>query len=130
MYNLNYAPTTLGVQSQREIICGGTRTKKVEYHCSRMSWCVTRWMVSDIWKDHSTVTSRSKQTIFGLLHPWRHMPCYALKCKEPLTQQHNFTYQKTWSSWFHSSVFVVLVYCLRWAGLLTSATVNIIMLLQ
>jgi hypothetical protein len=31
MYNLNYAPTTLGVQSQREIISGGTRTKKVEY---------------------------------------------------------------------------------------------------
>jgi hypothetical protein len=35
MYNLNYAPTTLGVQSWREIICGGTRTKKVEYRWSR-----------------------------------------------------------------------------------------------
>jgi hypothetical protein len=34
MYNLNYAPTTLGVQSRREIISGGTRTKNVEYHCS------------------------------------------------------------------------------------------------
>jgi hypothetical protein len=32
MYNLNYAPT-LGVQSRREIISGGTRTKKVECHC-------------------------------------------------------------------------------------------------
>jgi hypothetical protein len=35
MYNLNYTPTTLGVQSLREIISGGTQTKKVEYHCSR-----------------------------------------------------------------------------------------------
>jgi hypothetical protein len=35
MYNLNYAPTTLRVQSWREIICGGTRTKKFEYHCLR-----------------------------------------------------------------------------------------------
>jgi hypothetical protein len=35
MYNLNYAPTTMGVQSWRENISGGTRTKKVEYHCSR-----------------------------------------------------------------------------------------------
>jgi hypothetical protein len=29
MYNLNYTPTTLGVQSWREIISGGTRTKKL-----------------------------------------------------------------------------------------------------
>jgi hypothetical protein len=35
MYNLNYAPTTLGVQIWREIICGGTRTKKVEYRWVR-----------------------------------------------------------------------------------------------
>jgi hypothetical protein len=35
MYNLNYAPTTLGVQSRREIISGGTRTKQVEYRCDR-----------------------------------------------------------------------------------------------
>jgi hypothetical protein len=35
MYNLNYTPTTLGVQSRREMISGGTRTKKVEYHWSR-----------------------------------------------------------------------------------------------
>jgi hypothetical protein len=34
MYNFNYTPTTLGVQSWREIISGGTQTKKVEYHCS------------------------------------------------------------------------------------------------
>jgi hypothetical protein len=34
MYNLNYTPTNLGVQSWREIISGGMRTKKVEYHCS------------------------------------------------------------------------------------------------
>ena len=32
MYNLNYAPTTWGVQSWRENICGGTWTKKGEYH--------------------------------------------------------------------------------------------------
>jgi hypothetical protein len=32
MYNLNYTPKTLGLQSWREIISGGTRTKKVEYH--------------------------------------------------------------------------------------------------
>jgi hypothetical protein len=29
MFNLNYAPTNLGVQSWRDIICGGTRTKKL-----------------------------------------------------------------------------------------------------
>jgi hypothetical protein len=34
MYNLNYTPTTLGVQTWTEIISGGTRTKKVEYHWS------------------------------------------------------------------------------------------------
>jgi hypothetical protein len=34
MYNLHYVPTTLGVQSWREIISGGTQTKKVEYHWS------------------------------------------------------------------------------------------------
>jgi hypothetical protein len=32
MHTFNYAPTTLGVQSWREIIYGGTRTKKVKYH--------------------------------------------------------------------------------------------------
>jgi hypothetical protein len=36
MYDLNYTPTTLGVQSWREIISGGMRTNKVEYHCSRL----------------------------------------------------------------------------------------------
>jgi hypothetical protein len=35
MCNLNYAPTTLGLRSRREIISGATRTKKVEYHMSR-----------------------------------------------------------------------------------------------
>jgi hypothetical protein len=40
MYNLNYTPTTLGVQSWREIIFGGTWTKTVEYHCSIQN---TRW---------------------------------------------------------------------------------------
>jgi hypothetical protein len=29
MYNLNYTPTILGVQSWKEIISGGTRTKKL-----------------------------------------------------------------------------------------------------
>jgi hypothetical protein len=37
MYNLNYTPTTLGVQSRRESISAGTRTRKVQYHCSRLS---------------------------------------------------------------------------------------------
>jgi hypothetical protein len=32
MYNLHYVSTTLGVQSWKEIISGGTRTKNVEYH--------------------------------------------------------------------------------------------------
>jgi hypothetical protein len=40
---LHYVPTTLGVQSWGEIISGGTRTKKVEYHCCRelqiVLWC-------------------------------------------------------------------------------------------
>jgi hypothetical protein len=35
MYNLNYTPTTLEVRSWREIISGGMRTKRVEYHCIR-----------------------------------------------------------------------------------------------
>jgi hypothetical protein len=45
VYNLNYGPTTLGVQSWREIICGGTRTKKVEYRCSGIDSHVSgiRW---------------------------------------------------------------------------------------
>jgi hypothetical protein len=30
-----------GVQSRRGIICGGTRTKKVEYHCTRWQLCLT-----------------------------------------------------------------------------------------
>jgi hypothetical protein len=34
---LNYTPTTLGVQSLREIIFGGTRAIKVEYHWSKRS---------------------------------------------------------------------------------------------
>jgi hypothetical protein len=38
MYNLKYTPTTLGVQSWREIISGGTLTKRVEYHCSSEPW--------------------------------------------------------------------------------------------
>jgi hypothetical protein len=37
MYNLNYTPTTLVVQSWREIISGGTRTKRVEYLWSRLT---------------------------------------------------------------------------------------------
>jgi hypothetical protein len=38
MYNLNYAPTTLGVQSRRENTSGDTRTKKVE--CSPALECL------------------------------------------------------------------------------------------
>jgi hypothetical protein len=34
MHNLNYTPTTLGVQIEEKLLSGGTRTKKVEYHCS------------------------------------------------------------------------------------------------
>jgi hypothetical protein len=41
MYNLNYAPTTFGVQSWREIISGGRRTKKFEYHWSK-AWVFGR----------------------------------------------------------------------------------------
>jgi hypothetical protein len=44
MYNLNYAQTALVEQSWRENICGGTRTKKVEYHCARAhSVCLSGW---------------------------------------------------------------------------------------
>jgi hypothetical protein len=35
VYNLKYTPTTLGVQSWREITFGGTRTKRVVYCCSK-----------------------------------------------------------------------------------------------
>jgi hypothetical protein len=41
MHNLYYTLTTLGVQSWREIISGGTRTKKVEYHCINV--CFSRY---------------------------------------------------------------------------------------
>jgi hypothetical protein len=36
VYNLNYTPTALGVQSWREITSGGTRPKEVEYHYCRI----------------------------------------------------------------------------------------------
>jgi hypothetical protein len=35
MHNLNYTPTNLGISSLREIISGGTQTKKFEYHWVR-----------------------------------------------------------------------------------------------
>jgi hypothetical protein len=41
MYKLNYTPTTLGVQSRKEIISGGTQTKKVEYRCYRGHTSIT-----------------------------------------------------------------------------------------
>jgi hypothetical protein len=43
MYKLNYTPTTLGVQSRKEIISGGTQTKEVEYHWSRRSKILFRY---------------------------------------------------------------------------------------
>jgi hypothetical protein len=43
MYNLNYTPTTFGVQSWGEIISEDTRTKKVEYHYSRQSAHRWKW---------------------------------------------------------------------------------------
>jgi hypothetical protein len=43
VYNLNYTPTTLWVESWRDITSGGTRTKKVEYHCSRQLLHKWRW---------------------------------------------------------------------------------------
>jgi hypothetical protein len=36
MYNLNYAPTTLGVQIELKSVSRGKGGKKVEYHCSRL----------------------------------------------------------------------------------------------
>jgi hypothetical protein len=39
MYNINYAATTLWVQSWRENVSGGRRTRKVEYHCSKLHLC-------------------------------------------------------------------------------------------
>jgi hypothetical protein len=38
VYNLNYTPIALGVQSWWEITSGGTGAKKVDYHCTRRSW--------------------------------------------------------------------------------------------
>jgi hypothetical protein len=46
MYNLNYTPTILGVQIWRDIISGGTRTNKVDYHWSSRS--VYSYVDSDI----------------------------------------------------------------------------------
>jgi hypothetical protein len=45
MYNLHYVPTTLGVQSWREIISGGMRTKKVEYHSYRSLWAFVNMVI-------------------------------------------------------------------------------------
>jgi hypothetical protein len=54
LYNLHYVPTTLGVQSWREIISGGTQTKKVEYHWPRTLWRLNP-DTSNTWPDHNTV---------------------------------------------------------------------------
>jgi hypothetical protein len=49
MYNLHYVPTTLGVQSWREIISGGTRTKKDWIPLPQMihEYGEARWNESD-----------------------------------------------------------------------------------
>jgi hypothetical protein len=49
-YNLNYAPTTFGVQSWRENISGGTRKKKVEDHWFRERRVsgMNLWVVLDV----------------------------------------------------------------------------------
>jgi hypothetical protein len=54
MYNLNCVPTILGVQSSREIISGGTRTKKVEYHCYRVYLNMTLYCIvlAYVWRSH------------------------------------------------------------------------------
>jgi hypothetical protein len=58
MYNLNYAPTTLGVKSRKEIICGGTRTIKAECHCSI-------WIPNYI-SDHSSWLSVIMEPLFSV----------------------------------------------------------------
>jgi hypothetical protein len=35
MYNLNYTPTTLGVQVEEKLYMGVREQKRVEYHCSK-----------------------------------------------------------------------------------------------
>ena len=48
---MNYAPTTLGVQSSSENISGGTRTKKVECHWSKV-YLIGTLTVAVEWLSH------------------------------------------------------------------------------
>jgi hypothetical protein len=55
MHNLNYASTTLGVQSSRYNIYGGKLTKKVECHWSRRVGC-WQWTGSAVIKSAVPIT--------------------------------------------------------------------------
>jgi hypothetical protein len=71
MYNLHYVPTTLGVQSWREIISGGTRTKKVEYH----------WLYNVEWKDDRWIMNCKG---CGRKWSWLNFRCYPGICLKVL----------------------------------------------
>jgi hypothetical protein len=69
LYNLNYAQTTLWVQSWRENTSGRTRTKKVEYHCSKtqsINFDVLTVFFTSPWRWHRAVPRRQKR----LLHTY------------------------------------------------------------
>jgi hypothetical protein len=63
MYNLNYTPTTLGIQSWGEIISGGTRTKRVEYHWSR--GLINMGNLCWIWRDVTPCSSETARRFGG-----------------------------------------------------------------
>jgi hypothetical protein len=84
MYNLHYVPTTLGVQSWREIISGGTWTKTVEYHWSKASkliiMCLCRVWISlyshgTIIADIVVISLAFHTSTFTLLETAAHLVC-------------------------------------------------------
>jgi hypothetical protein len=90
MYNLNYAPTTLRVQSWREIISAGTQTKKVEYHCSRV-FQIELYHMGEIVTVDWTHDHRTDITSYFVTNPEDHNP----KCSPLWNLQ--ISYNKQWS---------------------------------
>jgi hypothetical protein len=62
---MNYTPAPLRVQSWRKIICGGTRTKKVEYRSLEVCKLVhcARWQHCTQLRDDGHITTETHGTI-------------------------------------------------------------------
>jgi hypothetical protein len=104
MYNLNYAPTPLRVQSRREIKSGGTRTKKVEYH-----WFGTPWPKPFCMLDLNTkglVCWFQKYVDFIFISVLWNKAAAHWKC---LSGFPNFLYLKLSQRWIHLKNEVVIM---------------------